>query len=108
MNPHVKGVPLSVAEILSMCDDLLTFPPHSLSMEKYMCRCKFWLTIFFWLIPTGLLLAEQQQGNAGDYPINPVPPTSVQVDDGFWKQRIETNRKVTIPYDFQKCEGEDR
>ena len=75
-----------------------------------MCRCKFWLTLFFWLIPTGLLLAEQQQGNAGDYPINPVPPTSVQVDDGFWKQRIETNRKVTIPYDFQKVrrDGEDR
>ena len=73
-----------------------------------MCRCKFWLTLFFWLIPTGLLLAEQQQGNAGDYPITPVPPTSVQVDDGFWKQRIETNRKVTIPYDFQKCEETGR
>ncbi|MDG2206780.1 MAG: glycoside hydrolase family 127 protein, partial [Pirellulales bacterium] len=48
------------------------------------------------------------QQKKGDYPITPVPPTSVQVDHGLWKKRIETNRKVTIPYDFQKCEETGR
>jgi hypothetical protein len=72
-----------------------------------MCRCKYWLTLFFCLTPIGFTLAEQQQ-KAGDYPITPVPPTSVQVGNGFWEERIETNRKVTIPYDFQKCEETGR
>ncbi|MEE2781198.1 MAG: glycoside hydrolase family 127 protein [Planctomycetota bacterium] len=48
------------------------------------------------------------QQKEGDYPITPVPPTSVQVDHGLWKERIETNRKVTIPYDFQMCEETGR
>lgn len=43
-----------------------------------------------------------------DYPISPVPFTQVQLGDGFWLGRIETNRKVTIPYDFEKCEETGR
>ena len=73
-----------------------------------MCRCKCWLILLFWIAPITLVIAEQPKQHAGDYPITPVPPTSVQVDDGFWKHRIETNRKVTIPYDFQKCEETGR
>ena len=53
-------------------------------------------------------LTGNSQQQKGDYPITPVPPTSVKLDDGFWKKRIETNRKVTIPYDFQKCEETGR
>ena len=34
-----------------------------------------------------------------DYPFQPVPFTSVTIQDTFWLPRIETNRKVTIPYD---------
>ncbi|WP_422079495.1 glycoside hydrolase family 127 protein [Ulvibacterium sp.] len=43
-----------------------------------------------------------------DYPIQPVPFTSVAIKDNFWTPRLETNRKVTIPYNFQKCEETGR
>lgn len=39
-----------------------------------------------------------------DYPIQPVPFYKVQMEDTFWKPRIETARKVTIPATFQKNE----
>ena len=39
-----------------------------------------------------------------DYPFVPVAFTRVSITDQFWGPRIETNRAVTIPYDFQKCE----
>jgi len=45
---------------------------------------------------------------ARDYPIVPVPFTDVQIVDGFWAPRLETNRTVTIPYDFKKCEETSR
>jgi hypothetical protein len=43
-----------------------------------------------------------------DYPVKPVPFTAVHVDDIFWAPKIETNRKVTIPFAFQKCEETGR
>lgn len=43
-----------------------------------------------------------------DYPFQPVPFTKVQIEDSFWLKRIDTNREVTIPYDFQKCEETGR
>jgi DUF1680 family protein len=43
-----------------------------------------------------------------DYPIRPVPFTQVQVEDTFWSPRMETNRRVTIPYAFEKCEATGR
>ncbi len=43
-----------------------------------------------------------------DYPVHPVPFTEVHIDDAFWSPRLETNRTVTIPYDFQKCEETNR
>ena len=45
---------------------------------------------------------------ARDYPIKPVPFTAVHLDDAFWAPRIETNRSVTIPYAFGKCEETGR
>jgi DUF1680 family protein len=39
-----------------------------------------------------------------DYPVKPVPFTSVHLNDVFWAPRIETNRAVTIPFAFQQCE----
>ena len=39
-----------------------------------------------------------------DYPVQPVPFTDVRISDGFWQPRLETSRKVTIPYVFKKCE----
>ena len=43
-----------------------------------------------------------------DYPIRPVPFTEVKIADDFWAPRIETNRTVTIPYAFGKCEETGR
>jgi uncharacterized protein len=43
-----------------------------------------------------------------DYPVKPVPFTSVHLNDIFWAPRIETNRLVTIPFAFQQCERSGR
>jgi len=44
----------------------------------------------------------------GDEPIEPVPFTAVRFTDDFWAARQETNRTVTIPHVFAKCEEEGR
>jgi len=43
-----------------------------------------------------------------DYPIQPVPFTAVDVGAGFWAPRMETNRRVTVPYCFERCEETGR
>jgi DUF1680 family protein len=43
-----------------------------------------------------------------DYPIQPIPFTSVKLSDQFWTPRIETNRTVTIPASFARCESTGR
>jgi DUF1680 family protein len=43
-----------------------------------------------------------------DYPIQPVPFTSVKLSDQFWSSRIETNRTATIPASFARCESTGR
>lgn len=42
------------------------------------------------------------------YPINPVRFTEVKITDSFWKERMETNREVTIPIAFQRSEESGR
>ena len=42
------------------------------------------------------------------YPINPVPFTSVKVGEGFWGQRLQASREVTVPLAFRKCEETGR
>jgi DUF1680 family protein len=43
-----------------------------------------------------------------DYPIRPVAFTNVKLTDHFWTSRIETNRTVTIPASFARCESTGR
>jgi len=43
-----------------------------------------------------------------DYPIQAIPLTQVSIQDKFWQPRIETAIKITIPYDFKKCEETGR
>ncbi|HEU4901428.1 MAG TPA: glycoside hydrolase family 127 protein [Flavisolibacter sp.] len=43
------------------------------------------------------------QQPARDYAIQPVSFTAVRLKDAFWRSRLETNAKVTIPYILQKC-----
>ncbi len=67
--------------------------------------------ILFALLVTSCGLADKAESNLNpehDYPIRPVPFTSVKINDGFWSGRIETNRTVTIPASFRKCEETGR
>lgn len=43
-----------------------------------------------------------------DYPIRPVGFTEVKLNDGFWRDRVETASHHTIPFAFQKCEETGR
>lgn len=45
---------------------------------------------------------------SGDYPIRPVPFTDVHFEDGFWKPRLDTNRRVSVRYNFDLCEKTGR
>lgn len=50
----------------------------------------------------------EEEKNIRDYPVNPVPFTKVKFTDKFWLPRMDTNRIVSIPYDFNKCEETHR
>ena len=56
----------------------------------------------------GLAAPAAPADSKRDYPITPVAFTAVKVTDGFWAPRIETNRTVTIPAIFKKCEETGR
>jgi DUF1680 family protein len=53
------------------------------------------------LILLFILPAKSQTSN--DYPIRPVPFTSVKVSDTFWAPRIKLNHEVTIPIALKQC-----
>ena len=50
---------------------------------------------------TGCRVQEQEKLTAVSF-------TEVTIADDFWAPRLETNRKVTIAYDFEKCEQTGR
>ncbi len=65
--------------------------------------------MFVVLVSLFLVAASGQPGKGNkDYPIKPVPFTSVHIKDDFWSKRLETNRKVTLPHNFKKCEETGR
>ncbi len=39
----------------------------------------------------------------GDYPYRPLPFSEVALTDGFWRSRLETNRRVTLRVNLDKC-----
>jgi uncharacterized protein len=43
-----------------------------------------------------------------DYPIKPVPFTAVRITGGLWRERQETNRRVTLPFALSQCEASGR
>lgn len=47
-------------------------------------------------------------GQQKDYAIQAVPFTQVSFTDQFWLPRIQTNRTVTIPASFERCESTGR
>ena len=60
------------------------------------------------LLLTGCSNSGQQMMVNSQYPIDPVPFTSVKVDGGFWGQRLQASREVTVPLAFSKCEETGR
>ena len=55
------------------------------------------------VIATGVVHAQMK-----DYPIAGVPFTNVKLSDKFWLPRIKTNKDVTIPASFERCESTGR
>jgi len=51
-------------------------------------------------LPAGELLAAEGRG----YRLASVPLSDVRIKDDFWRQRVETNRTVSIPHVFRMCE----
>ena len=64
------------------------------------------LTLALLAATAGLTTVASQ--SRPDYPFQPVPFTSVHLNDVFWAPRIETNRQTTIPVAFQQCERTQR
>ncbi|RPJ01926.1 MAG: glycoside hydrolase family 127 protein [Candidatus Aminicenantes bacterium] len=79
--------------------------PRSLERDSRKTRLRL-------ILGAAILIASLTRSDGrparNDYPITPVPFTAVKVSDGFWAPRIETNRAVTIPAIFQKCEETGR
>ncbi len=65
------------------------------------------LCILFAVITVSCDVMNVREKKSG-YPITPVSFTDITLTDDFWSSRIETNRTVTIPYGFEKCEKEGR
>ncbi len=55
-----------------------------------------------------LLISGCTGSTEADYPIQPVPFTSVKLTDNFWAPRIRKNATVTIPIAFSYCESSGR
>ena len=67
-----------------------------------------YLQLFWITLALHALAAFGYSSNAGDYPIVPVPFTEVDLQEGFWRARLETNAEVTIPYCLKLCEETGR
>lgn len=59
----------------------------------------FTLVVLF----SGIVMSQKS-----DYPFQPVAFTDVTFTDHFWTPRLETNKVVTIPFAFEKCENTNR
>jgi hypothetical protein len=57
---------------------------------------------------SGLIVLSACAEKTADYPIQPVPFTSVKLTDNFWAPRIKKNAEVTIPIAFGYCESTGR
>jgi len=68
---------------------------------------KIWLSSVC-LVLTILVSCSSSGRESPDYPIRPVPFTSVRVTDDFWAPRIRTNHRVTIPIAFEQSEKTGR
>ena len=66
------------------------------------------IILFVFMIFSCNVEKKQEAKSHAEYPISGVPFNQVQVNDNFWLPKIETNRTVTIPSSFKKCEETGR
>jgi len=71
-----------------------------------MKRIRFLGVVIYTIMMIAVFAACCQGQNSEN--LTAVPFTDVTVADEFWAPRMETNRKVTVPYDFEKCEQTGR
>ncbi len=60
------------------------------------------------LVTIFVVSCSNKDNSIKDYPVKPVAFTDVKFTDNFWLPRLDTNRIITIPYDFRKCEETHR
>jgi uncharacterized protein len=61
-----------------------------------------------YFLSAAVFLSLQSFAQQKDYAIKEVNFTQVKLSDNFWLPRIETNRIVTIPASFERCENTGR
>jgi hypothetical protein len=66
------------------------------------------LSYLFSVVSIFLLVTGCTKNTSEDYPIQPVPFTSVKLTDNFWAPRIRKNAAITIPIAFSYCESSGR
>lgn len=59
-------------------------------------------------VTASIVPACTKKYSSGDYPIQPVPYSSVKLTDNFWAPRIKNNATVTIPGAFGFCKSTGR
>jgi Putative glycosyl hydrolase of unknown function (DUF1680). len=77
-----------------------------------------WRPVVWWTVHLGLVsgmlsglvggLGVQGAEGPKHRKLSAVPFTQVKVQDVFWAPRIETNRKVSLPHNFDWCEKTGR
>ena len=67
----------------------------------------FPLHVFCFIVFLMVGIACQGKGRR-DYPVKPVEFTKVKILDEFWRSRMETNRRVTIPFAMKQNEETGR
>lgn len=82
----------------------MLYKPNNTHIMKHAILCAAALATAMSMNAQGKQAAMQVPG----YPITPVPFTQVKVGEGFWGQRIQASRDVTIPLAFSKCEETGR
>ncbi len=94
----VNGSDLMVmaSQWLTPAADANIYPDDMVDFKDYCLLAMDWLSENIWPAPDKIEILQ------------PVPFTNVTMTDVFWAPRIETNRSVTVPYAFGKCEETGR
>jgi DUF1680 family protein len=67
----------------------------------------YWISVFI-IIIIFIIIKNYVRTESFDYPLYVVPLSDIKLNDKFWSKKLETNRTVTIPHAFEKCEKTGR